>query len=57
MRWFSLLARHGGDGPIVRYATTFFDLLGQQIVPIKDFLYVGMDYRGDLDIPLLVGAQ
>lgn len=56
MRWVALMAHHGGDGPVVRYTAKFFDWLGQHIVLIEDFSYVGMDYRGDLDIPLLDGT-
>lgn len=57
MRWVALIACHGGDGIIVRYTTMFFDYLGQHIILIKDFLYVGMDYRGDTDIPLPIRTQ
>lgn len=51
------MARHGGDGPVVRYNPEFFDWLGQQIVPIEEFLYAGMDYICDLDIPLPIGIE
>lgn len=57
MRWVALMAPHTGDGPVVRYTTKFFDWLGQHIVPIEDFSYARIDYRGDPNIPLLVGAQ
>jgi len=46
---------HGGDGLVVKYTLEFFVWLGQQIIMIEDFPYVGMDYRGDLYIPLPAG--
>ena len=49
----SLMARHGGDGgPIVRYTPWFLVWLRIQISMIEDLPYVGMDYRGDLDMAL-----
>ena len=46
MRWVALMACHDGDNPVVRYMPEFFDWLSQQIVPIEDFSYARMDYRG-----------
>lgn len=52
MRWVALMARHGGDGPVVTFTPNFFDWLGQHIVSVQDSPYPEMDYRGDPDIPL-----
>lgn len=43
MRWFALMACHGGDGPVVRYMTKFSTWLSEQIVPIEEFPYAGMN--------------
>jgi len=35
----------------------FFACWAQQIVAIDDYAYVGMDFRGDLDLPLPPDVQ
>lgn len=57
LRWVSLMARHGNNGPMVWYFPEFFVWLSQYIISIEDFPYVGMDYIGDPNILLLVGTQ
>lgn len=43
LRWVSLMDRHVSNGLVVRYAIEFFVWMGQHIISIEDFPYVGMD--------------
>ena len=48
---------HCGGGLRVKYGATFFDWLDDQLLMIEDYTYVGTDFRGDLDLALLVDEQ
>jgi hypothetical protein len=56
LRWCQLMARHV-TGPIVRYDDRFFDWLQGQVLMIEDYVYVGLDFRGDPDLSLPEDAQ
>jgi len=54
LKWVTLMAHHrGGEGPTIRYTHDFFRWLECQILMIQDFPYAGMDYMGDIDMPIL----
>jgi hypothetical protein len=50
------MARHVA-GPIIKYDYTFFDWLRPQMLMVDDYAYVGLDFRGDLDLVLPKDAQ
>jgi hypothetical protein len=51
LRWCNLTARHVA-GPIIKYNDSFFDWLWPQMLMVDDYAYVGLDFRGDLDLAL-----
>ena len=51
------MARHGGEGSRVKYETAFFWWLDYQLLTIENYVYVGTNFRGDLDMALLADAQ
>jgi len=55
-RWVELMARHAGLSSIT-FSTAFFSWLDRQQIFIKEHPYTRMDFRGDLDLSLFVGAQ
>ena len=55
-RWVELMARHVGQSTIV-FSTAFFAWFRRNIFTIDDHAYVGIDFRGDLDLVLPEGAQ
>lgn len=50
------MARHVGQSSIT-FSTTFFSWIDRQHIFIVEHPYVGMDFHGDLELSLLVGAQ
>ena len=42
-------------GPIIKYNDAFFDWLRPQILMIDDYVYAGLEFRGDLDLVLPEG--
>ena len=57
LHWVEVLARHGGGGSKVKYGSAFFHWLDDQLLMIEDYVYVGTDFRRDVDLALLVGSQ
>lgn len=55
-RWVELMARHVGQLTIV-FSTAFFAWFRRKIIAIDDYAYASVDFRGDLDLVLLEGAQ
>lgn len=51
-----LMARLGGGPQLLSFDVGFFEWRESQIPMIEDFPYVGVDFRGDEDLILLVGA-
>jgi hypothetical protein len=45
------MAQHVADA-IIKYNDAFFDWLRPQILMIDDYVYVGLDFRGDPDLAL-----
>ena len=41
----------------VKFGHLFFRWLRDQILMVEDYAYVGMDFSGDLDLPLPLGGQ
>ena len=47
-----------GGGPVLRaFDEDFFLWFEQQIIMIDDYAYARVDFRDDLNMPLLEGAQ
>lgn len=58
LKWGILMAHHGGgEDPTIRFTPNFFEWMESQIIMIEEFLYAGMDYTRDLDMPLPLGMQ
>ena len=58
VRWSTLMARHGIEGAdIVRFPSSYFRWLDRQLFFIKDFPYVGIDFRGNREMTLPAGEQ
>lgn len=55
-RWVELMARHVGQSSIT-FSIAFFSWLHRKHIVIEEHPYAGMDFRGDPDLRLLVGAQ
>ena len=51
------MARMGAGRGKVKFGAPFFRWLNDQILMIKDYAYVGTDYKGDPDLPLPPSAQ
>ena len=54
--WEDAMRRLGIGRVSNPYPTDFFPWWWQQIISIDDYPYVGIDFRGDPDIPLPPGA-
>jgi len=48
---------HGGGGQQMHFPPSFFNWLCQQLIIVDDYAYVGIDFKGDLDVPLPLGEQ
>ena len=57
MLWVEIMALHGEIGSRVKYRTKFFRWLDDQLLMIEEYVYVGTNFRGDLDMVLLADAQ
>ena len=57
LRWVRILAHTGESRGKFKFGDPFFRWLDDQILMIEDYMYTGIDLRGDLDIPLPPGAQ
>jgi len=55
-QWVDLMSRHAGQSTII-FSTAFFSWLDPQQIVFEEHPYSEMDFRGDLDLILLVGAQ
>ena len=56
--WVDSMESHGGGGgPRFTYRTTFFHCPRRQILMIKDYDYVGIDFHEDPDLPLPEGDE
>ena len=55
-RWTHLLY-HLGGGPTRHYDEDFFNWWAKITFCVDEYSYVGMDYHGNPDLPLLVNAQ
>ena len=51
-RWVDAMRRLGGCRVFNPYPAKFFPWWWQQIVAIDDYPYAGIDFQGDLDMPL-----
>ena len=51
------MACTGGSGAKVKYGSTFFHWLDDQLLMVEDNVYVGNDFKEDPNIPLPVGFQ
>jgi hypothetical protein len=51
-RWAVLLPRQGGGRTIEAFDDDFFSWLSRQIPAIEDYLYVGIDFSRDPEIPV-----
>jgi hypothetical protein len=51
-RWIDVMSRQGGGRAPTPYNEEFFFWWRRQVITIEDNLYVGIDYRGDPNIPL-----
>lgn len=51
LRWSEIMPR-GGGGQQMHFHLLFFGLLCQQLIFVDDYAYVGIDFRGDPDLPL-----
>ena len=54
--WANVMCRLGGGRVANPYPTKLFPWWRRQIVAIDDYPYVGIDFRGDPDIPLPLGV-
>lgn len=54
-RWVELMSRHDGQS-LITFTTTFFIWIDQQYIFIKEHPYSRMDFHGDRELSLLVGA-
>ena len=57
LRWIEIMARTSGGRAKVKFEATFFCWLCDQILMIEDYAFVGIEFRGDLDLPLPTSAQ
>lgn len=48
-QWVDPMSRHGG-APMMSFTPTLFQWLHVQLIMIKDYLYVRIDFRGDPEI-------
>lgn len=56
--WVALMAHHGGDGiSVVQFPSAYFMWLRNQVFTIEDFPYAGIDFKGDPEMSLPLGAQ
>ena len=55
-RWEDVMHRLGGGRVANPYPADFFPWWQRQIVAIDDYPYTGIDFRGDLDMPLPPGS-
>ena len=55
-RWVDLIARHAGQSQISIFDALFEWFNHQQMV-FDEYLYAGMDFRGDPDVVLPTGEQ
>ena len=52
-RWADMMKRlGGGEVPRNAFDNDFFTWWDQQIITVDDYPYVGLDFRGDLDLAL-----
>jgi len=56
-RWMSLSPRLGNEPSTFRFTTDFFAWLRRYLVVIEDFLYVGVEFRGSIDLVIPKGAK
>jgi hypothetical protein len=54
-RWVEVMRRQGGGRVVTPYNDDFFFWWGRQIIALDDYPYVGIDFRGDPDMPLPPG--
>ena len=55
-RWENVMRRLGGGRVANPYPADFFPWWRQKIISIDDYPYVGIDFWGDLDMPLPPGV-
>ena len=51
------MARTGEGRGRVKFGDVFFRWLWDQILMVEDYPYAGIDFTGDLDLPLPPGGQ
>jgi hypothetical protein len=56
-RWTSLSPRLGNEPSYFTFTAGFFTWWKRQIVMVEDYPYVGVDFRGSVDLVLPEGAQ
>ena len=57
LRWVEDITRHGGGGSTITYESMFFRWSHGQILMVEDDVHLGIDFIGDLDLPLPKGDQ
>ena len=57
VHWVALMACHGRDGSsVVQFTLAYFMCLWNQVFTIEEFPYAGIDFRGDPEMSLPLGA-
>jgi hypothetical protein len=51
-QWTEVMRREGGGRVATPYNEDFFFWWRQQVIALDDYPYAGIDFRGDLDMPL-----
>ena len=57
LQWIEIMAHTSGGRSKVKYGSTFFHWLEDQILMVEDYAYDGTYFRGDPYLPLLACAQ
>jgi hypothetical protein len=55
-QWFEVMRQKGGGRVVTPYNDDFFFWWGRQIIALDDYPYARIDFRGDLDMLLPLGA-
>ena len=57
LRWVHIMAHTGAGSGRVKFGDAFFKWLRDQMIMVEDYAYAGIDFTGDLDLPLPLGEQ
>ena len=53
LRWVQVMVRTGAGRGRVKFSDLFFRWLRDQILMVEDYAYIGMEFTGDTDLPLV----